>query len=333
MSKKLDATESKNIEIPYKNNNIKFSVTIPAYKRAFFLECIESVLMQTYTNFELIIVDDASPEDLYSIVSKFKDTRICYYRNEKNCGAINIVDNWNICLGYASGDYVICMGDDDKLLPYCLEEYHIMIEKFPGLGVYQSWAEIIDENGKVIDMKNALPEHESALSLMWHNWKGRGQYIGNILFDTKKLKENGGFFKLPLALSSDEISTYIAAECGGVANSQIPLFQYRENKQTITNTGNADVLLDAVNQEEVWSTQRLNKVATNEIDKFYRDYLIKELPKHYTKKRRGIIVRDIQNKSIFTFIKRFYNRSNYNLNLKDFIFILGSSYIKKYFLI
>jgi glycosyltransferase involved in cell wall biosynthesis len=329
MPKYSNSTELENIVIPLKNNNIKFSITIPAYKRTFFQECIESILIQTYTNFELIIVDDASPEDLASIVKKFNDTRIRYYRNEKNCGAINVVDNWNICLGYATGDYVICMGDDDRLLPNCLEEYHNMIERFPKLGVYQAWTQIIDENGKIYDMKSALPQHESTLSLIWHNWKGRGQYIGNILFDTKKLRENGGFFKLPLALSSDEISTYIAAECGGIANSQIPLFQYRESKQTITNTGNAEVLLEAVKQEEAWSKQQLDKAATNEIDTFYKDYLVKELPKHYSKKRRAIIGRDVKNKSIFTFIKWFYNRNKYNLNLKDFVFILGSSYILK----
>jgi glycosyltransferase involved in cell wall biosynthesis len=329
MPKYSNSTELENIIIPLKNNNIKFSVTVPSYKREFFQECIESILAQTYANFELIIVDDASPEDLVSVVKSFNDKRIRYYRNEKNCGAINVVDNWNICLSYATGDYVICMGDDDKLLPNCLEEYHNMIERFPNVAVYQAWTEIIDENGKLYDMIYALPQRESALSLMWHNWNGRGQYIGNILFDTKKLRKNGGFYKLPLALSSDEISTYIAAESGGVVNSQIPLFQYRNSKQTITNTGNAIILLEAVKQEVAWIKQRLNIPTSNEIDNIYKNHLIKELPKHYSKKRRAIIGRDIKNKSIFTLLKWFYNRNKYNLNLKDFAFILGSSYILK----
>ena len=53
-----------------------FSITIPAYKRAYLHEAIESCLAQTYFNFELVIVDDASPEDLYSIVEEFHDERI-----------------------------------------------------------------------------------------------------------------------------------------------------------------------------------------------------------------------------------------------------------------
>ena len=103
-------------------SSIKFSITIPAFKARFLKECIESILVQTYDNYELIIVNDASPEDLDSIVSSFEDSRIRYYKNEIGFGGYNVVLNWNKCLDYCTGDYMICMGDDDKLLPCCLEE-------------------------------------------------------------------------------------------------------------------------------------------------------------------------------------------------------------------
>ena len=117
-----------------------FSIVIPAYKSKYLGEAIESCLSQTYKHFEIVIVDDASPEDLNNIICQYDDPRIRSYRNDKNCGAIDVVDNWNICLSYASGDYVICMGDDDKLLPNCLEEYRKLIEKYPNIKV-----ELIDE--------------------------------------------------------------------------------------------------------------------------------------------------------------------------------------------
>ena len=86
------------------NKEILFTVTIPAYKRKFFKEAIVSILEQTYPNWELVIVDDASPEDLNSVVREFDDSRIKYYRNDKNIGAENVVENWNKCLNYAKGD-------------------------------------------------------------------------------------------------------------------------------------------------------------------------------------------------------------------------------------
>ena len=102
---------------------VKFSILIPAYKKAFLKDAINSCLSQTVKNLEVIIVDDCSPEDLGTIVAGFDDERIHYYRNESNIGALNVVDNWNKCLSLCTGDYVICMGDDDMLLPDCLEEY------------------------------------------------------------------------------------------------------------------------------------------------------------------------------------------------------------------
>ena len=85
-------------------SDIKFSVTVPAYKAQFLAECIDSILTQTYKNFELIIVNDASPQDLDCIVSKYDDPRIRYYKNEVGFGAEHGVGNWNKCLEYTTGD-------------------------------------------------------------------------------------------------------------------------------------------------------------------------------------------------------------------------------------
>ncbi|WP_201286830.1 glycosyltransferase family 2 protein [Klebsiella pneumoniae] len=76
-------------------SDIKFSIGIPAYKAKYLYNCIESILNQTYTNFELIIVNDASPEDLDTLVSRFNDERIIYSTNEKNYGAEEVIGNWN----------------------------------------------------------------------------------------------------------------------------------------------------------------------------------------------------------------------------------------------
>ena len=94
---------------------MKYSILIPAYKAKFFYECLDSALNQSFKDYEVIILNDASPEDLDSIVGTFHDNRIRYYKNEVNVGAINVVDNWNTLLSLAKGDFVACIGDDDKL--------------------------------------------------------------------------------------------------------------------------------------------------------------------------------------------------------------------------
>lgn len=217
---------------------MKFSVTIPAYKSQFLYDAVESVLAQTYEDWELIIVDDCSPENLYSIIeSLLEDSRIHYFRNNQNCGAENVVDNWNICLGYCTGDYVICMGDDDRFKPNCLEEYAKIISKYPGLKVYHARTEIIDENGNPLFMQEERPEWESAISLLWNRWDHRvNQYIGDFCYEMSQLRAEGGYYKLPLAWGSDDVTAVRAASLKGIANTQLPIFEYRQNSRTITSS-------------------------------------------------------------------------------------------------
>lgn len=240
---------------------MKFSVTIPAYKSQFLKEAIESVVSQTYLDWELIIVDDCSPEDIFSIVKPYlEDKRIRYYRNDKNCGAVNVVDNWNISLSYCSGDYVICMGDDDRLLPNCLEDYSKLIDKYPTLNVYHTRTEIIDEKGKEKDIQEQRPEWESIVSFIWKRWAIRNkQYIGDFCYNSEYLKKVGGYYKLPLAWGSDDLTAIIAAKDKGIANMQQCGFQYRENSLTIScSTQNARQKMDATLEQY----KRINSLLT-----------------------------------------------------------------------
>ena len=68
------------------NENIKYTIAIPAFKKQYLKECIDSALNQSYRNFEIIIVNDASPENLDQIVNQYSDSRIHYYRNEIGFG-------------------------------------------------------------------------------------------------------------------------------------------------------------------------------------------------------------------------------------------------------
>ena len=166
-----------------------FSVTIPAYKRAFLKECIDSVLAQTYTDFELVIVNDHSPENLDEIVSGFQDARIRYYKNEVGFGAEHVVGNWNKCLEYAKGDFIICMGDDDRLEPNFLADLNELINKYPDLDVYYSRTEIINEKSEVVRMLEERPERESVYEMIQKRKGGRSMFIGDYCYRTSALRK------------------------------------------------------------------------------------------------------------------------------------------------
>ena len=245
---------------------VKFSVTIPAYKKRFLAEAIESVLAQSYRDFELVIVNDCSPEDLEPIVRRYSDTRIHYYSNETNHGAVSVVDNWNICLNHCAGDYVICMGDDDRMLPYCLDEYAKLIEKYPHLNVYHAWTRIIDESGEVTSVLEPRPERESVFALVYYRWTGRRQYIGDFCYRTQHLRDNGGYFKLPLAWGSDDITAVRAASTNGIANTGSICFEYRISNLTISSgTDFTEVKLKASLLEKRWYDDWLSRTVSKEV--------------------------------------------------------------------
>lgn len=96
------------------------SICIPTYCGAAFLPAtIESVLHQSHANFEIWIVDDASPDDTADVVRAFPDARIHYLRNERNLGPNA---NWNRCLELARGKYYKLLPQDDLLEPGSLAE-------------------------------------------------------------------------------------------------------------------------------------------------------------------------------------------------------------------
>ncbi len=210
---------------------MKFSILIPAYKDIFLKEAIDSVLSQTYKDFELIIVNDASPFNVDSIVSQYKDSRIHYYINTKNCGAKDVVDNWNICLSYASGDYLLCMGDDDCLSPTCLEEYCNAIIKFPDVEIFHAGTVVIDEKSVKVETLEIRPEFESVFSLI-PSIQPSG--LGSYLYRTESLRSNGGFFKLPYGWTSDFVSAIMVAKDKGIVNIQTVEFQFRGSSQQIS---------------------------------------------------------------------------------------------------
>ena len=82
------------------------TIAIPAYKTEFLAQAIHSAMMQTYNNFEIIVVDDCSPNGVRAVIEEFNDARISYYRNEKNVGKDDPSRNWQRCLEVAKGEYL-----------------------------------------------------------------------------------------------------------------------------------------------------------------------------------------------------------------------------------
>lgn len=128
----------------------KVSVVIPTRNRSRLLKrSIGFVLAQTYKDFELIIVDNASTDDTKKIVSSFKDPRVFYKRNPKNLG---IIGNWNKAIEYSRGKYLNIFHDDDVMYPTFLEESVKALDKISSIGFTFSLIKRVDKKRKFLNM-------------------------------------------------------------------------------------------------------------------------------------------------------------------------------------
>ncbi len=120
------------------------SIITPSYNTALFLrETIECVLAQTYTNWEMLIVDDCSTDETDDVVSSFADERIRYFKNDRNRGAAY---SRNFALREARGRWIAFLDSDDLWLPDKLERQIRFMEENGYAFSYTNYVEM-DEDG------------------------------------------------------------------------------------------------------------------------------------------------------------------------------------------
>lgn len=123
------------------------SVLMPAFNSSSFIsDSIESILSQTYSNFEFIIADDCSTDDTWEIIQKYakKDKRIIALRNQKN---LYIAGNRNVLIHNAKGKYIVWQDSDDISVNGRLKILVNFMESHPDVGICGSFLESFDDKG------------------------------------------------------------------------------------------------------------------------------------------------------------------------------------------
>ena len=226
---------------------------MPAYKKRFLQEAIDSVLAQTYKDFEFIIVNDKSPEDLDSIVMSYDDSRIRYYVNEENIGGKDPVSNWNRCLSYATGEFVCLLCDDDRYEPTFIEKMVHLAEDNPTVDLFHARVKVVDANNNVIDKYNTVAEYLTAEDVIMHQVKGFLQMtISEWFIRRDRMVGVGGYTAAPMALYADNLSIFRFALKGGMVSTSDQLVVFRHSGENISDQykKHAFAWLDAINVYE-----------------------------------------------------------------------------------
>ncbi|MBX9686093.1 MAG: glycosyltransferase [Candidatus Obscuribacterales bacterium] len=161
-------------------NSPHISVCLPVFNGSKHLSAaIDSILTQSLGNFELLIADDGSSDGSQEILSDYarKDSRIRYWKNEARLG---LFANYNACIMQATGKYIKPYAQDDLLEPDALERLAAALEAEPALALVSSARQIIDDNGKVSELKQPIAHDFRAAGkdvILFHliglnNWVG-----------------------------------------------------------------------------------------------------------------------------------------------------------------
>ena len=156
------------------------SIIMPSYNTASYIkETIQSVLNQTYQNWELIIVDDCSADNTDEVLGTIKDPRIRYFKNDKNSGA---AVSRNKALREARGQWIAFLDSDDLWMPEKLEKQIHFMEKNDYSFSYTNYEEI-DVEGKKTGIRVTGPKKITKTGMFNYCWPG----CLTVMFDANKV--------------------------------------------------------------------------------------------------------------------------------------------------
>jgi glycosyltransferase involved in cell wall biosynthesis len=126
----------------------KVTVFMPVYNGEKYLkEAIESILVQTFPDFELLIIDDGSTDGSVTVVKSIHDSRIRFIQNERNMG---LPYTRNKGFELAKGEYIAFIDCDDTSAPDRLEKQVNFMEEHPEVGICGSWVQDVTSEGRLI---------------------------------------------------------------------------------------------------------------------------------------------------------------------------------------
>jgi glycosyltransferase involved in cell wall biosynthesis len=262
-----------------KNQLPLVSVVMPVYNGGRFLkESIESVLAQTYSNFELIIINDGSSDESESLILSFTDNRIKYLKNETNKG---LVFTLNRGLQEAKGEYIARMDGDDICLPQRFEKQVTFLNENLDVAILATLVKTIDEQNSDLgfwndDFNNTSPEQIA-------NFMSRLNCIAHpsVMVRASVVKQFGyTYFK-----NSEDWGLWLKLLSKGykIAKLNSPLLLYRIHTQSMSNakTNNAINRIIAFKWNYFWKcfiSLQIGKLQLRLLSGLFKDFFKYKTP-------------------------------------------------------
>ncbi len=204
----------------------KVTVLMSVYNGEKYLrEAIDSILNQTFKDFESIIINDGSTDSSREIILSYNDPRIRLIDNEKNTG---LTHSLNKGLQLAKGEYIARQDADDISLPERLERMTDFLDKNKDVELLGSSFINIDEKGKELSVSLLNTDDKEIKNMLLS-----GNHFGFEMF-RKRVMEKVGFYREEFRYAQDYDLALRIAEVSKVANIKEPLYKYRITPNSIS---------------------------------------------------------------------------------------------------
>src|SRR5213593_1153697 len=254
------------------------SVVMPVYNSAHVVaDAVESILHQTFGDFEFIIVDDGSTDSTEEILREYAalDGRIKLYKQE-NCGLIASLNRY---CRVANGKYIARMDADDISLPARLEKQFRYLEAHSEVGVLGTWIQDVDSNRTPII---EWPVPADPVVVRWFLFFGNCIAHPSVMM-RRELLDRLGYYR-PNAIHVEDYDLWIrAAEVTGVANLPEVLLQYRVSADSVSSRN-----VSVQNERSAALSSALRQ--TGDIVQLYETYVTKVRP---DRKQKAEIALDV----------------------------------------
>ena len=297
-----------------KNSQPLVSVLTPVYNgERYLVECIESVLTQTYQNWEYVIVNNCSTDRTFEIAESFrkKDKRIRIHNNDK---FLNVIQNFNNALRQISAESKHCkmVCADDFLFPECIERMVEVAEANPSVGIVDSYTLFGNEV-----LKDKLPYPSTVVSgreicrlSLLHGWSIFGNPTA-CLYSSELVRKRRAFYNESNLHADEEVCYDILKTCDFGFVHQILSYNRRHEEQMSSfasrcNTRIIGNLLIAINYGPVY-------LAKDE----YQSFLKSAIKKYYRLIGRNIV--QLRRKECREYHKEMLKNLGYKLNFSRLI--------------
>ena len=253
---------------------MKYSIIIPVYNVEEYMDrCLKSILNQTYSNYEVIIVNDGSPDNSDNIIKSYEKEDKRFKGYKKANGGLSDARNYG--LKYATGDYLIFIDADDYIENNYLEKVNDVLERNKDIDVLKFKIKLVDEGGNLIRMENGLNKEGVTsfdelvkLEFLEPAWS----YVYKLSF----WKENNFTYLKGMIHEDFGLTPEILMKANKIYYLNSYLYNYVQRNGSIMSSNNKEKLHKKA-YDMLYQYDRLIKINYNKDTKVYKSFLANAL--------------------------------------------------------